>query len=182
MQYPQQPSQPFRVETLAPSLIGLLVLSCVQPLVVIATTAMPYAPDDPIWRGRLYALLLGTAPQLGVCLVLIAAIGIFSERYAPVRWSAIAALAIAALLVPILMLDALDVIQIQQQVPLDLLRRYRINGLQTWFFGAIMVPTLVWVGIRGLQAGKKAPEMDISDALLLNKEPLPGPLDPRVTN
>lgn len=182
MEYPQTPSQHFRVETLAPALIWLLVIAAVQPLVAITTTVMPFDVADAAWRLRVFELLLATTSQIAVSLVLIAAVGLFSERYQAVRGASIAAWIQAVLLIPILILYSLDVFQVQRMVPLDQLKRFHINALQTAGTAAVMVPILFWMGFRGMRAGKKPAVIDVEDALLIDKEPLPGTLDPRVIN
>ena len=182
MDYPELPSQPFRVQTLGPALVLVLVIATIQPLAVIAVSTMPFSFEDAGWRVRLYSLLLGSTPQLAFCLVLLASVGLFAELHRVVRWTAMTALLLGILLIPLVIADALDVIEVQQRVPLDQLRQYRINAIESWGLVALLIPALIWMGRRGLQAGRKAPPLDVDDALLLDKEPLPGPLDPRVTN
>lgn len=182
MEYPPNPSQPFRVDTIAPPLITLLALATLQPLVVIVTSTMPMDFAELAWRVRFFALVLGTAPQIGMSLVVIAAIGLFSQRYLAVRGAAIGAFLFGLLLIPVLIFDLLDILQLQQAIPLDQLRYFRINAIQTSGMALLIVPVLFWMGRAGLQAGKRAPTVDIVDALMINQEPAPGPIDPRVNN
>ena len=182
MDYPDLPSQPFRVQTLAPALVVVLLIATLQPLVVIITTSMPLSFEDVAWRVRFYALLLGSTPQLSFCLVLLAGIGLFGERHLTVRLASIAALLLGIALIPLIIIDALDVLQLQARVPMDQLKAYRISALQAWAMVAMLIPALIYMGIRGIQAGRKAPKIDLDDALLLDKEALPGPVDPRVFN
>lgn len=182
MEYPDSPSQPFRLATLAPALITLLVIVAIQPLLAITATVMPFAFNEPPWRLRFFELLLATAPQIAVSFVLIAAIGLVAERYGAVRGAAIAMAIQGLLLIPILLLYYLDVVEARRLVPLDQMRRYQITAMQNGFSTTALIPVLLWIGRRGLQAGKRPAAVDVSDVLLIDKEPLPGPLDPRVTN
>ncbi len=182
MDYPELPSQSFRVQTLAPVLIIVLVIATLQPLLVIFTTTMPWTFEDIGWRVRFYGFLLGSTPQLAFCLVLLSCVALFSEQHRAIRVASITALLLGVLLIPLVMLDVLDVTEMQAQVSMDQLRQYRITALQSWAMVAVLIPALIVMGLRGLKAGRKPPRIDTEDALLLDKEPLPGPLDPRVTN
>lgn len=182
MEYPPNPTHPFRVETLAPALVAVMVIAILQPLVVIITTMQPMLPGEATWRVQVLALLLGAAPQISVGIAFIAMVGLFGERYRPVRGAAIGAIVLGVVLIPVIIFYGLDTIEIRRMVPYERLRSFQLNAIQAAGVGVILVPVLLWLGWRGLRAGKKPQPMDITDALLIDKQPLPGPLDPRVTN
>lgn len=58
-------------------------------------------------------------------------------------------------------------------VPQERVRGFDLNALQAVGVGALLVPVLLWLGRRGLQAGKKAPVMDIEDVLVVGQPPPP---------
>jgi hypothetical protein len=173
MDFPPNPAQPLRIQTLAPPLLTIMALAILQPLVVITTTVLPAQIGEATWRVRVFALLLGTTPQVAVSLVVIAAIGLFSERYAAVRWASIAALVIGILLIPLLVLDGLDVLQVRTLVPADQVHGYYVNALQTAAMAGVLVPILLWMGRRGLQAGKQPVATEVDDHLVVGKAPPP---------
>ena len=45
-----------------------------------------------------------------------------------------------------------------------------------------LINSFFWLGYRGWHASKQLPKLGAAAALLIDEEPAPGPLDPRVTN
>ena len=184
MDYPENPSQPFRVATLAPALLTILALAMIQPFLVAIIQTLPADPSDPVWRTRILTLLLGAAPQIAVELAVFSAIGIFAYRYAAVRAAAMVSLLLVALMIPALVLNWLDMLQVRRLVPHDRLRAFDLNALEVSGLALTMVPLLCWLAWAGLRAGRRAPTADAGseDVLMVGKEPLPAPYDPRVVN
>lgn len=184
MDYPENPSQPFRVATLAPALLVVVALAMVQPFLVIFIQTLPADASDPVWRTRTLTLLLGAVPQIAVELAVFLAIAIFAYRYAAVRGAAMVALLLAALEIPALVANWLDMLQVRRLVAHDRLRAFDLNALEVSGLALVMVPLLCWLAWAGLRAGRKAPTDTAvgEDVLVIGKEPLPGPYDPRVVN
>lgn len=170
MEYPPNPTQQFRVASLVPALIPLLVLAILQPLVVVTATILPLKLGDSTWRFQAFTMILGAAPQISVGLVLVAAIGLFGERFRAVRGAALGAILLAIVLLPLLFLDALDYLEVRRLVGSDKIRTFDVNVLQAVGVGIILVPLLLWFGGRGLQAGKKVPGRDVEDQIVIDKD------------
>jgi hypothetical protein len=151
---PDNPSPGFRAQILAPALIGIVIVAFMQPLVVITTSSMPMHFDDASWRLHFSSLLLGAAPQLAAELVLISAIGLYAGGWKAIRRVALVALVLGVALVPLLLFNALDVIQVRHVVPEDRQAAYDMNAAQTLLMGALMVPALLWAGYRGMRVGR----------------------------
>jgi hypothetical protein len=182
MDFPPNPEPQLRVSTLYPALIAILTLAVMQPFVVIGTSLFPLKLGEATWRFQAFAELLGATPQIAIGLVFIAAIGLFGERYRAVRYTAIVALVLGIILIPVVILDALDYLEVRRLVSAERARAFDLNSLQTELFGFLLAVLLIWLGSAGRRAGIKPPDMDITDVLVINTEPAAGPLDPRVNN
>ena len=182
MNFPPNPSERLRVETLAPALIAVLAVVILQPFAVTFTQTWPADPGDPTWRVRVLSVLLGAVPQIAMELALIAAVGLFAHRYRAVRVASMLALLLAILTVPALILNWLDMLQVRRLVPLERVRAFDLNALQTSGLALLTVPLLVWMSVRGFQAGTKTPEPGIGDVIVIGKDAVPGAHDPRVSN
>ena len=182
MKFPPNPAHPLRVKTLVPVLVVVLTFSILQSVAVIVTAILPIHPDEVGWRFGLFRIVLEAAPQISVALATIAIVGLFGERYLAVRGAAVIALLLGALLVPVLILDALDFIQVLHYVAADQMHAFKLRSLQDGGTGAAFMVLLFWFGRRGLQAGKRPEVVELRDGLVINKEAAPGPFDPRVTN
>ena len=182
MEFPPNPTPSVRVAILAPAASVVLLLGWFQPVIIIAANTLPPEWNDILWRVKFFALVLGSAPQIAVQLAVIAVVAMYFEKYRVVRFAAVAAFVIALLLVPILLFDALDLLQARHIVPQSVLTKFEVDGLQTGALAALMLPLLFWLGYRGWHASKQLPKLGAAAALLIDEEPAPGPLDPRVTN
>jgi hypothetical protein len=170
MDYPQNPTHPFRVQTLTPALIAVLVVATLQPLAVITTAQLPLRFGEVTWRFQTLTIFLGAAPPVSFGLALIAIVGLFGARYRAVRGAAIGALLLGAALIPVLILDGLDFLQVRRLVGADKMHAFQLNMLQSAGVGIILVPLLFWLGWSGLQAGRKAPAARSEDTLVVGQE------------
>jgi hypothetical protein len=182
MEFPLNPEHRLRVETLAPAMVTILVLAALQPLAVIVATILPLRFEDLSWRFQVFALFVGASPQISVELAILAAIGLFGEQYWAVRGAAVGALVLGVTLGPVLVYELLDYLQFRRVVPADRVHGFDLTTLQPIAVGAALVPLLIWLGRRGLQAGKKPKFMDIDDHLVVAENPAVDYLDPRVNN
>jgi hypothetical protein len=182
MDFPPNPSERLRVETLAPALIGVLAVVALQPFAVIFTQTWPVDLGDPTWRLRVLSLLLGALPQIAMELALIAAVGLFSHRYRAVRIAAMLGLLLAILTVPALILNWLDMLQVRRMVAFERVRAFDLNALETSAIALLTIVFLFWMSVCGFKAGKKTPEPGLGDVIVIGKDVVPGAHDPRVSN
>ena len=185
MEFPLNPEHRLRVETLAPAMVTVLVLAALQPLAVIVATILPLRFDDISWRFQVFALFVGASPQIAVELAILAAIGLFGEQYRAVRGAAVGALVLGATLVPVLLFEILDYLEVRHLVPADRVRGFDLTTLQAIAVGAAFVPLLLWLGRRGLgrRCEKSVRAMNIDDHLVAWRSAFAtAPYDPRVNN
>jgi len=128
------------------SIIGLSLVAD------ILTTALPLRADDVQWRFQAEGLVLNAAPQWALILLLAIAVGLYGERLGALKAVAILCLALAlilAVLLPFFALDFLTVRHLQAQSRLPAFQR---AGVKLAGIGALIVPGLVWIGLRALAA------------------------------
>jgi len=135
-------------------LIALLVLAVLQPLIAITTTVTPFAMGEATWRVRFFTLLLGAAPQLGVGLVVLTALGLLGGLRRPVRFAGFAFITLGVIIAVVAILNLLDSLQVRSLVAQDRIRAFELNAAQTIIVGLVLVPLLIWAGFRALDAGR----------------------------
>lgn len=144
-----------RAQLLAPAMLSVLSIVGLSLLGEILTAALPLRPGDAGWRFQVEGLVLNAVPQWALILVLVLGIGLYGDRIGVVKAGAIVCLALAvtvAVLLPFFALDFLTVRQLQTQSRLPAFQRV---GIKVTGIAALLVPALVWVGVRGLAASRQ---------------------------
>lgn len=149
------PTLSARAQALIPALIALLVVVTLSPFADVIVPRMPLQLGDPQPRFALFGLLLASAPQVTLLLVVMAAVGLYGGYRLGVRIAAIFAIVTAivyALLVPFF---GLDFLQVRRLVNVEAKSAFDLAAMKTGAFAALMVPLLLWCGWLALQASKK---------------------------
>jgi hypothetical protein len=145
----------FRAHLLAPAMLGVLLVVGLSPVADILTTALPLRTSDVTWRFQVEGLVLNLAPQWALLLMLVLAVGLYGERPGAVKAGAIICLGIAAVLAVLLPFFALDFLTVRQLQTQSRLPAFQRMGVKVAGTSALLVPALVWAGVRGLGAYKK---------------------------
>lgn len=137
-------------------MLGVLSIIGLSLLADILTTVLPLRTSDVQWRFQAEGLVLNAAPQWALILLLVLAVGLYGERLGALKAGAIFCLALAgilAVLLPFFALDFLTVRQLQSQSRLPAFQRV---GIKVAGIAVLLVPVLVWAGVRGLGTYGKA--------------------------
>lgn len=153
---PMENSAPssLRAHQLASAMLGVLSIIGLSLVADILTTALPLRTGDVAWRFQVEALVLNTVPQWALILMVVLAVGLHGERLGALKAGAIVCLVLAgilALLLPFFALDFLTVRHLQTQSRLPTFQRV---GIKVAGIAALLVPALVWAGVRGLAASR----------------------------
>lgn len=146
------PTVSSRAQSIAPALVVLLSLVALSAVVDMVLMNLPLQMDDPRWRFAAFGRLLTSAPQFTLLLAVISAIGLLGGERRPVRTSAAIMIVLGAVVVLLAPFLGLDWLTVRRQVNVDARRNFDLTAAKTLVFGLLMVPFLIWAGIRGLKA------------------------------
>lgn len=164
-----------RIEILTPAILAVLVVIAAITLSTVVAAALPVRIGEAQWRFQTLAVFLSAGPQLALLLMLIAGLAVLGRRRATVQTTAIVTIVLAVLLalaVPFFGLDFLTQRHLQSQLRLGAFDR---EGLRLAGSTAVLVPLLVWAGVRGLAAGRKDPssEHDVERGIAVTQPGVP---------
>jgi hypothetical protein len=143
-----------RADLLAPAMLAVLSISGLSLAAEILTTSLPLRIGEATWRFQLEGLVLNAAPQWALILVLVLGIGLYGDRIGVVKAGAIVCLLLAVTLVVLLPFFVLDFLTVRQLQPQSRLPGFQRVGLKVTGIAALLVPPLVWAGVRGLAASR----------------------------
>ena len=139
---------------MVPAMLAVLSISGLSLAAEILTTALPLRTGDVTWRFQLEGLVLNAAPQWALILVLVLGIGLSSDRIGVVKAGAIVCLLLAGILAVLLPLFALDFLTVRQLQTQSRLPAFQRVGIKVTGIAGLLVPALVWAGVRGLVASR----------------------------
>lgn len=139
---------------LAPAMLGVLSIIGLSLVADILTTALPLRTGDVAWRFQIEALVLNTAPQWALILMVVLAVGVFGERFGALKPGAIGCLVLAVLLAVLLPFFALDFLTVRHLQTQSLLPAFQRVGIKVSAIAVLLVPGLLWAGVRGLAASR----------------------------
>jgi hypothetical protein len=142
---------------MAPAASALLGILWVIEAINVVAASMPIRFAEAQWRFQFLAILLAAGPQLALLLGVICGIAVLTARRVTLKIAAITAVALAVALIialPFFGLDFLTQRHLQTQVRLPGFDReaMRLAGST-----ALLVPFLLWTGVRGIAAARKDP-------------------------
>ena len=146
-----------RAENLIPAAIALLAVICLIGISSLAVAAWPFAFGELQWRFQVAVLLLSSVPQLTLLLTVISGAGVYGGHHRSVRAASVAFLALAAVLIVIVPFFALDFLTRRHLQPQNSLPTFTREGLRLGATTALLVPFLIWAGIRGWVASRPDP-------------------------
>ncbi|MEO5800154.1 MAG: hypothetical protein ABIZ70_15100 [Gemmatimonadales bacterium] len=144
-----------RAQTLIPALVTILVVAALSPIGDVILPRMPLQLSEVQPRFQIFGLLLAAGPQVAMLLAVIAAIALFGGYRIGVRIAAIFALVMAVVYVPLVMLFALDFLQVRRQVNQEMIKGFDIAAMKTGATGFLLALLLAWAGWLALKASVK---------------------------
>lgn len=157
---PTTPLLSARAQSLFPALVSLLVVVILSTFSDVGVTALATPSIGVQYSFQVIGLLLASAPQVAVMLVLIAWLATLSGQRLAVRGAAIAALVIGAVFLILVPFFGLDFLQSRRMVSESQLKGFTLAGLKTVGFAAWLSLLFIWAGWRGILASQKADEGD----------------------
>ncbi|MEO8295119.1 MAG: hypothetical protein ABI613_06340 [Gemmatimonadota bacterium] len=129
---------------------GLILI----PLLDFVTSVLPLQPYDMRWRFATVALLSGflLTPLLGM--VLVCLVATFSEDRLMQRFVAVVNLLATITLVVLLVMYALDVVQLRNSINPDERRAFDMSSVRALAKYLFMIVALVWLGIAGFRVSR----------------------------
>ncbi|HEY4099471.1 MAG TPA: hypothetical protein VGM20_01185 [Gemmatimonadales bacterium] len=157
---PTTPLLSTRAQGLLPALVTLLVVVMLSTFSDVGVTALATQSIGVQYRFQVVGLLLASAPQLAVVLVLIAWLATLSGQRLAVRGASIAAIVIGVLFLILIPFFGLDFLQSRRMIAESQLRGFTIAGLKTAGFAGLLALLFVWAGWRGIMASQRLDEGD----------------------
>ena len=148
---------PFRKISSGLYLIAALLI--VVPIIDFVTSIFPYLPSSTKWRFASSSLFAGflLTPLLGVALAMLVA-GLMNHRFV-LRWIGILSFLVAAALLAVTALLALDVVELRATSDQEVKMAIVISGARAVFKNIVMAGSLAFIGLgcRGASNAMEPP-------------------------
>jgi chromate transport protein ChrA len=130
--------------------IGLIAI----PLLDFVTSVLPLQPYDMRWRFATVALFSGFlfTPLLGM--VIVCLVATFSEDRLMQRFVAVVNLLATLSLVALMIMYALDVVQLRNSIGVQEQAAFDMSALRAMAKYLFMVVALVWLGVAGFRVSR----------------------------
>ncbi len=144
-----------RTQAYLPALIAVLGAGLLSLAGDALLVNMPPRFGELSWRFRFLSSILGVGPQFALVGGVIAAVGMFGGHRLSVRIISLIALALGIVYGPVVILFALDFLQMRRLMPSDQIRAFNYAAMKTAAISLVFVPAFLWAGWRGFQASQK---------------------------